>query len=155
MTETVEPIPVTGLRPRAPDYLLVALLAVVTASTAVFSVFFLPWRIGSVVAPWFLLVAIAVVFWSVKACFRLTGSLWWAALPVAIWLVVCGWLSRTVVLGYATMLPDWRGQILLVAGALSGAAALGLAWGTKTLERTRGQATGRSPLSMDDQVTDE
>lgn len=155
MSETVEPIPVTGPRPRAPDFLLVALLAVLTASTALFSVFFLPWRIGSVVAPWFLLVGIAVVFWSVKACFRLTGSLWLAALPVAIWLVVCGWLSQAVVLGYATMLPDWRGQILLVVGALSGAAALGLAWGTKTLERTRGQATVRSEMSMVDRVSND
>ncbi|AZI57454.1 hypothetical protein EH165_04040 [Nakamurella antarctica] len=133
---------------RAAGILLALFLALLSGATALFGVFFLPWYWAGIPLPITALLGAGVIFWSIRSAYASTESLLLATLPFASWLLVSWWLSRTVTLGYP-VLPgtvggaiQWRSVILLGAGVLAGAVALGGSWGKREIAK---YATVKAP----------
>jgi hypothetical protein len=126
------------------DWLLVALITLLAGWTAVVVLAYLPLYIGAVPVPVSVLFAVAVMILTPWLCYRLTGSLLAALLPVVVWFGVSLW----IVLSYNTIMPNrplsiragqWRLMLLLGLGSLTAAATIGLIWGERLRERLAGQ----------------
>jgi len=122
------------------DWALVVLITVLAAATAVLSLFFLPLYIGSWPFPISALLGVGAMILAPRACYRLTGSVVAAALPVIAWFAVSVWF----VLTRNSMMPgvpltviagQWRVMLLLGLGSLAAAATLGLIWGDRLRDR--------------------
>ncbi len=130
-----EPAPTESRSPI--DFVLAGYLAVLAMVTGVVSVFFLPWRVGATAVPISALIGAAVLFWTIRAGYRLTGSMVVAFLPALLWLGSCAWLTTSATLGFGLVIGDWRAMMLLGLGVLAAAAALGAAWGTHLTGRVQ------------------
>jgi hypothetical protein len=124
-------------RPGLVDWLLVAFVTLLCALTALVGVAFLPWHIGAVPMPVSALLGIGAMILAPRACFRLTGSLLAAALPVVTWFVVTVWLvllRNPMMLSQAVSVVNgqWRVMVLLGLGSLAAAATLTLLWAERT-----------------------
>ena len=126
--------------------LLICLLA---AWAAVLGVAFLPLHIGVVPLPISALLGVLAMIMAPRACYRLTGSLFAALLPVLAWFGVC----VVLVLKTNRMMPQvpltvvegqWRVMLLLGFGALAAAATVGLIWG----DRLRTRIAAEQSVSM-------
>jgi len=122
------------------DWLLVVLVTLLAACTALLALVFLPLHIGAVPFPISALLGVGAMILAPRACYRLTGSVVAAVLPVAAWFGVSVWL----VLSRNTMMPglpltviegQWRVMLLLGLGSLAAAATLGLIWGDRLRDR--------------------
>jgi hypothetical protein len=138
-TPRAAPAPVT-----LADWLLVALITLLTAWTAVVGMAFLPLHIGSLPFPISALLGVAAMVLAPRACYRLTGSLIAALLPVAAWFAVSVWLvlARNSLLGglpVTVINGQWRVMVLLGLGSLAAAATLGLIWGDRLRDRLTAQ----------------
>lgn len=132
------------------DWLVVVLITLLTAGTAVLAMAFLPLHIGSIPFPVSALLGVAAMIFAPRACYRLTGS------PIAALLPVVAWFGVSVALVLARNrllngLPvtvvngQWRVMVLLGLGSLAAAATVGLIWGDRlrdrlTAERAAAQA---------------
>ena len=136
--------------PGAPvDWLLVVLITVLAGWTALLGMAFLPLYIGSVPFPISALLGVAAMVLAPRACYRLTGSLIAALLPVVAWFGVTVWLvvarnsliGGTDPAGNLVGLPitvgdgQWRVMVLLGLGSLAAAATVGLIWGDRLRDR--------------------
>lgn len=129
------------------DWVLVALITLLTGWTAVVGVAFLPWHLGAVPMPVSALLGVAAMILGPRAAYALTGSLAAAALPVASWFLVSVWL----VLLRNPMMPtqavsvvqgQWRVMVLLGLGSLAAAATLTLLWADRTQARYAARRAG-------------
>jgi hypothetical protein len=145
-----DPSPTAASAPGAPvDWLLVAWITLLAAGTAVIGMAFLPLYIGSIPLPISALLGVAAMILAPRACYRLTGSLIAALLPVAAWFAVSVWLvlarnsliGATDTAGALVGLPvsvstgQWRVMVLLGLGSLAAAATVGLIWGDRLRDR--------------------
>ena len=126
------------------DWLVVALITLLTAWTAVLGMAFLPLHIGSIPFPISALLGVAAMILAPRACYRLTGSLIAALLPVAAWFAVSVWLvlARNSLLGglpVTVINGQWRVMVLLGLGSLAAAATVGLIWGDRLRDRLKAQ----------------
>ena len=131
------------------DWLIVVLITLLTAWTAVLGMAFLPLHIGSIPFPISALLGVAAMILAPRACYRLTGSLIAALLPVVAWFGVTVWLvvarnsliGATDAAGALVGLPvsvsagQWRVMVLLGLGSLAAAATVGLIWGDRLRDR--------------------
>jgi hypothetical protein len=136
--------------PGAVDWVLVVAISILTAWAAVLSLAFLPLYVGSVPLPVSALLGVAAMILGPRTCYRLTGSMAAALLPVAAWFGVCVW----VVLSYNRILPtvpltvisgQWRVMVLLGLGALAAAATIGLIWGDRLRDRVAAERAAADP----------
>ena len=74
------------------DWVLVALITLLTAWTAVLGMAFLPLYIGPVPFPISALLGVGAMILAPRACYGLTGSMLAAAAPVVSWFGVSVWL---------------------------------------------------------------
>ncbi|HEY5879218.1 MAG TPA: hypothetical protein VIU11_09920 [Nakamurella sp.] len=122
------------------DWLLVGLITLLAGWTALVAVAFLPWYLGPLPMPVTALLGVGAMILAPRACYRLTGSLAAAVLPVASWFITSVWLvllrnpmmssqAVTVVQG------QWRVMLLLGFGSLAAAATLTLLWADRTRAR--------------------
>lgn len=126
------------------DWLIVGLITLLTAWTAVLGMAFLPLHIGSIPFPISALLGVAAMVLAPRACYRLTGSLIAALLPVAAWFAVSVWLvlARNSLLGglpVTVINGQWRVMVLLGLGSLAAAATVGLIWGDRLRDRLTAQ----------------
>ncbi len=124
----------------AADWVLVALITLLVAWTALLGVAFLPWHIGPVPLPISALLGVGAMILAPRACYRLTGTFVAATLPVAAWFVVSVWLvtmRNPMMLGQALSVVQgqWRVMLLLGLGSLAAAATLTLLWAERTRAR--------------------
>jgi hypothetical protein len=126
------------------DLSLVVMLTFMTALAAGFAVFFLPSYSGSFPLPVSGLLGAAVVFVTVRLCFRLNRSMAAAFAPALAWFAVTLLLGASRTLGYALVIQDWRFLLLLGVGSVGAAGALGLCWGSA--ERARLDAPPTPPM---------
>lgn len=126
--------------PGAIDWVLVAAITLLSAWAAVIGLAFLPLYVGSVPLPISSLLGVAAMILAPRTCYRLTGSMLAALLPVIAWFGVSVW----VVLSYNRLLPtvpltviagQWRVMVMLGLGALAAAATVGLIWGDRLKDR--------------------
>ena len=101
---------------------------------------FLPMHIGAVPFPISALLGVGAMILAPRACYRLTGSVLAALLPVAAWFGVSVWLvlSRNTImpgLPLTVIAGQWRVMVLLGLGSLAAAATLGLIWGDRLRDR--------------------
>ena len=139
------------------DWLIVALITLLTAWTAVVGMAFLPLHIGSLPFPISALLGVAAMVLAPRACYRLTGSLIAALLPVAAWFAVSVWLvlsRNTIMPGLPLTVIDgqWRVMVLLGLGSLAAAATLGLSWGDRLRDRLAAERA--AALARDDEAED-
>lgn len=147
MTERADPVVAHPLR--ALDYLVVAWLTLLTMASAAMAVFFLPQYSGSVPVPVSALAGAAVLFWTVRAAYRITASMRAAFAPAVGWLVTSIVLSLYRTLGYHLVIGDWRSMLLLGLGALAGAVSLSVCWGWHLMEPTVPRVTaGQGPSAQ-------
>lgn len=135
------------------DWLLVVLITLVAGGTAVLGMAFLPLYLGSIPFPISALLGVAAMILAPRACYRLTGSLIAALLPVAAWFSVSVWLvlarnslmGATDGAGVLVGLPvsvingQWRVMVLLGLGSLAAAATIGLIWGDRLRDQIAAQ----------------
>ena len=126
------------------DWVIVVLITLLTAWTAVLGMAFLPLHIGSIPFPISALLGVAAMVVAPRACYRLTGSLVAALLPVAAWFAVSVWLvlARNSLLGglpVTVINGQWRVMLLLGLGSLAAAATVGLIWGDRLRDRLAAQ----------------
>lgn len=142
------PPPVT--RGGAVDWILVAVVTLLAGWTAVVAMAYLPLYIGAVPFPVSVLLAVAVMAIAPWLCYRLTGSLFAALLPVLLWFGLTLW----IVLSHNPIMPNrplsiragqWRLMLLLGLGSLAAAASVGLIWGDRLRERIAGQQAAAAP----------
>lgn len=119
---------------KVPDQALLTLMLINTVLLAMLELFFLPLRIGTVVAPVSVLVAAVSTPWLVSQTGRLAVKIGapagFAATPLALWLLTVVALGLFGP-GGDRVLPlwDWRGLALLAAGLVPGALVLGAVLG--------------------------
>jgi hypothetical protein len=120
-------------RPTAVDWLLVTGACVIAAMVAVLTFFHLPWYVGAVPLPLSVLVAALAAWFLPRACFRLTGSMLGAFLPITVWFVTTAVLyllpAGLYPLPIRIVLAPWRVLLLVGVGCLTGAVSISLAWG--------------------------
>lgn len=126
------------------DWLLVVLITALTAWTAAFGIAFLPLYIGSIPFPISALLGVAAMILAPRACYRLTGSLIAALLPVVAWLGVSVWLvlARNNLMNglpVTVINGQWRVMVLLGLGSLAAAATVGLIWGDRLKDKIAAQ----------------
>lgn len=122
---------------RGRRWFLVALFAVDAAVLAVLELFFLPLRLDGLILPRVsdlplpitVLVAALTTPWLVRQAAKQTSRRL-ATVPLVVWLATLLVLGLRGPGGDVVLLPDWRTLALLVAGALTGAVALGSSLGT-------------------------
>ncbi|WP_395726317.1 hypothetical protein [Nakamurella sp.] len=132
--------PAEPVRPGAVDWLLVAFVTLLSAGTALVGVAYLPWHVGPVPVPVSALLGVGAMILAPRACYRLTGSMAAAALPVAVWFGVTVWLvlqRNPMMLSQALSVVQgqWRVMVLLGLGSLAAAATLTLLWAERTQAR--------------------
>ena len=145
------------------DWLIVVLITLLTAWAAVLGMAFLPLHIGSIPFPISALLGVAAMILAPRACYRLTGSLIAALLPVAAWFAVSVWLvlARNSLLGglpVTVINGQWRVMVLLGLGSLAAAATVGLIWGDRLRDRLTAQraaAQARDDNWVPDPVSDQ
>lgn len=135
---------------RAPDpvdQLLLTLLLVNAVLLAALELFFLPLRLdgrllpelGFVPVPLSLLLAAISTPWLVAQTGRLAAkmgaSVWFAAVPLGLWLLTVVVLGLTGPGGDVVMPQDWRGIGLLAAGMVPGSLMLGAELGRVNAKR--------------------
>lgn len=170
MTEPLQPVqPVQSVQSVQPetevpagsfvDWLLVALVTLLAAATAVLALFFLPLYLGAVPFPISALLGVGAMILAPRACYRLTGSVLAAVLPVAAWFGVSVWF----VLTRNTMMPNlpltvyegqWRVMVLLGLGSLAAAATLGLIWGDRLRDRLAAERAAADARDNDPKYAD-
>lgn len=132
-------------RPGPVDWLLVVAITILSGWAAVIGLAFLPLYVGGVPLPVSALLGVAAMILAPRTCYRLTGSMLAALLPVVAWFGVSVW----VVLSYNRLLPtvpltviagQWRVMVMLGLGALAAAATVGLIWGDRLKERVEAQS---------------
>jgi len=126
------------------DWLLVVLITLVAGGTAVLGIAFLPLYLGSIPFPISALLGVAAMILAPRACYRLTGSLVAALLPVAAWFAVSVWLvlARNSLMGglpVTVINGQWRVMVLLGLGSLAAAATVGLIWGDRLRDKIAAQ----------------
>ena len=140
--------PQPDIRGGAVDWILVAMVTLLAGWTAVVVLAYLPLYIGAVPFPISVLLAVVVMAVAPWLCYRLTGSMLAALLPVLVWFGVSLW----IVLSYNSIMPNrplsiragqWRLMLLLGLGSLTAAATVGLIWG----DRLRRQLA-RTPAAL-------
>ena len=122
------------------DWLLVVFVTLVCALTAVVGVAYLPWHLGAVPVPISALLGVAAMLLAPRACYRLTGSMAAAALPVLVWFGVTVWLvlTRNPMMrsqALSVVQGQWRVMVLLGLGSLAAAATLTLLWADRSQAR--------------------
>ncbi|HEY5877280.1 MAG TPA: hypothetical protein VIU11_00115 [Nakamurella sp.] len=122
------------------DWLLVALITLLTGWTALVGLAFLPWHIGPVPMPVSALLGVGAMILAPRTCYRLTGSLVAAWLPVASWFITSVWLvllRNPMMQGQPVSVAQgqWRVMLLLGFGSLAAAATLTLLWADRTRAR--------------------
>lgn len=132
--------PAGAPQPGMVDWLLVAFVTVLSAFTALVGVAYLPWYIGPVPIPVSALLGVGAMILAPRACFRLTGSMTAAVLPVVAWFGVTVWLvlqRNPMMLSQALSVVQgqWRVMVLLGLGSLAAAATLTLLWAERTQAR--------------------
>lgn len=132
------------------DWLLVAFVTLLSAFTALVGVAYLPWYIGPVPMPVSALLGVAAMIMAPRACYRLTGSMVAAVLPVVAWFGVTVWLvlhRNPMMLSQALSVVQgqWRVMVLLGLGSLAAAATLTLLWADRTQARYAGSQAPVDP----------
>lgn len=134
-------------RSAAVDQLVLTLLLVNAVLLAMLELFFLPLRLdglvlpdaGAVPLPVSLVVAAVSTPWLVSQTGRLAvkmgASVWFAGVPLALWLLTVVVLGLFGPGGDLVLLQDWRGIALLAAGTVPGALVLGAALGRANVKR--------------------
>ena len=121
------------------DWILVALVTLLTAWTAVLGIAFLPLYLGPVPLPVSALLGVGAMILAPRACYGLTGSMVAAAAPVVSWFGVTVWLvlSRNALINLPITVYEgqWRVMLLLGLGSLAAAATVGLIWGDQLRSR--------------------
>jgi hypothetical protein len=121
------------------DWVLVALITLLTAWIAVMGIAFLPLYAGPVPLPISALLGVGAMILGPRACYGLTGSMAAALAPVVSWFGVSVWLvlSRNALINLpvTVYLGQWRVMVLLGLGALAAAATVGLIWGDRLRDR--------------------
>src|SRR6478752_1275190 len=146
--EAAESVPAV-IEPRGGviDWVLVGLITLLTAFTAVVAIAFLPVYVGSVPLPVSVLLGVAAMILAPRACYGLTGSLLAATAPVASWFAVSVWLvlarNPLINLPVSVYLAQWRVMLLLGLGSLAAAATVGLIWG----DRLRGKIAAEQSMA--------
>ena len=115
------------------NWLFLALLMVDAVVLAVVELLFLPLRfdgymlpdLGGFPLPITVLVAALTTPWLVSMATTLTDRLGLAALPLIVWLLTLGVFGLAGPGGDLVLIQDWRSLLLLAAGALPAAIALG------------------------------
>ncbi len=137
-----------GRKSSALDWVVVALLAVLSGVVAVYGVFYLPAYSGATPVPVVVVVvgvALAVI---PRVAYRLTRRLIAAFAPVLVWFAVTiglFLLHNGLYLAVPVVWQGWQFALLLGVGALSAAPSLGLLWG----DHVRAQIDARSGPSPD------
>ena len=142
-------------RPGVVDRLLVAFVTLLSAFAALVGVAYLPWYIGPVPMPVSALLGVAAMIMAPRACYRLTGSMVAAVLPVVAWFGVTVWLvlhRNPMMLSQALSVVQgqWRVMVLLGLGSLAAAATLTLLWADRTQARS---AATQAPVDPPAAVT--
>jgi len=121
------------------DWILVALITLLTAWTAVLGIAFLPFYLGPVPLPISALLGVGAMILAPRACYGLTGSMAAALAPVVSWFGVSVWLvlSRNALINLPVTVyqGQWRVMVLLGLGSLAAAATVGLIWGDRLRDR--------------------
>jgi hypothetical protein len=112
---------------------LLVLLWLDAVILAVLEVFFLPLRLdgwllpklGGVPVPVTALIAAVATPWLVLTAARISPRAWVATSPLLIWLAALLGLWLNTPGGVTVLLPDWRSLLLLGAGGMPAAVALG------------------------------
>jgi hypothetical protein len=130
------------------DWVLVALVTLLTAWTAVVGIAFLPLYLGPVPFPISALLGVGAMILAPRACYGLTGSMLAAAAPVVSWFGVSVWivLSRNALINLPLTVyqGQWRVMVLLGLGSLAAAATVGLIWGDRLRDRIAAERTSTS-----------
>jgi hypothetical protein len=125
------------------DWILVALITLLTAWTAVLGIAFLPLYVGPVPLPISALLGVGAMILAPRACYALTGSMLAVAAPVVSWFGVSVWLvlSRNALINLPVTVyqGQWRVMVLLGLGSLAAAATVGLIWGDRLRDRIAAQ----------------
>lgn len=140
--------------PAAVDWLLVVLVTLLAGWAGVVALAYLPLYIGAVPFPVSVLLAVGAMILAPWACFRLTGSLIAALLPVLVWFGVSVWIVLTrnpimPALPLTVVAGQWRVMLLLGLGSLAAAASIGLIWGERFRLRLRAEQAAGSPPAGD------
>jgi hypothetical protein len=134
-----DPVPVTARRGEPIDWVLVALITVLTGWTAIVAIAFLPVYLGPVPLPVSSLLGVGAMILAPRACYGLTGSMLAAVAPVVSWFGVSVWLvlSRNALINLPVTVyqGQWRVMVLLGLGSLAAAATVGLIWGDRLRDR--------------------
>lgn len=149
MPETAAAAPAAG-SPGVVDWLLVAWITALAGWAAVVSLAYLPLHIGAVPFPVSALLGAAAMVLAPWGCYRLTGSLLAALLPVLVWFAISVWvvLTRNSImpsLPLTVIAGQWRVMLLLGLGALAAAASIGLIGAERLRTRLLTQAGGSTP----------
>lgn len=126
-----------------------AFVTLLSALTALVGVAYLPWHVGPVPMPVSALLGVGVMIAAPRACYRLTGSMLAAALPVLVWFGVTVWLvvQRNPMMhsqALSVVQGQWRVMVLLGLGSLAAAATLTLLWADRTQARYARAEAGSS-----------
>ena len=122
---------------RSVDWVLAAVLAVLTVASAGYAVFFLPSYAGVVPVPLSALLGAGIVVATVRTNFALTRSMLGAALPALGWFAVTVTLGSWRTLGYGLVLQDWRAFVLFGIGSLAAAGSLAWCWADRVAALAR------------------
>ena len=130
------------------DWVLVALITLLTAWIAVLGIAYLPLYLGPVPLPISALLGVGAMILAPRACYGLTGSMLAAAAPVVSWFGVSVWLvlSRNALINLPVTVyqGQWRVMVLLGLGSLAAAATVGLIWGDRLRDRIAAERTSIS-----------
>ena len=126
------------------DWLLVVWITLLAGWAGVLALAFLPQYIGAVPFPVSALLAVGAMILAPRLCYRLTGSMAAALLPVLLWFGLTVWvvLSRNGIMPTRPLTVSagqWRVMVLLGLGSLSAAASIGLLWGDRLRDRLAAQ----------------
>ena len=97
------------------------------AALAMVELFYLPLRVGAAPFPITIVLAAVSTPWLVHSAAQLGGPRLTAAVPLGVWLLVIGVLGVGGPGGDVLLAADWRSGLLLAAGTVPAAMALGRA----------------------------
>ena len=140
----VEPAP----RGSAVDWVLVVWITLLAGWAGVLALAFLPQYVGACRSRSAPCSAVAAMIVAPRLCYRLTGSMAAALLPVLLWFGLTVWvvLSRNGIMPTRPLTVSagqWRVMVLLGLGSLSAAASIGLLWGDRLRDQADGATRGR------------
>lgn len=136
------------------DWVLVVLITVLAAWTALLALAFLPLHIGWLPFPISALLGVVAMIAAPRACYALTRSMIAAVLPVAAWFAVSVWLVLTrnpIMPGVPLTVVEgqWRVMVLLGLGSLAAAATIGLLWGDRLRDRLAAERAAAQARDLD------